>query len=79
MRERQKTADEMALEIMLSPHARPERLKQLAKLAKLIKIGEGNECPWCGCEDTEDNSCTGHNAEYRCCACDHRWGPGTES
>lgn len=30
----------------------------------------GSECPECGSRDTEDNSAS----EYRCVACDHRWG-----
>lgn len=30
----------------------------------------GEECPDCQCRETESNGST----EYRCCACDHRWG-----
>ncbi len=30
----------------------------------------GEECPECDSRVTESNNST----EYRCCACDHRWG-----
>ncbi len=46
------------------------RLRKLAKLARQTSVTCGSVCPDCGSSNTEDNGCT----EYRCCACDHRWG-----
>lgn len=40
------------------------------RLAQAITYAVGSECPECGSRDTEDNGAS----EYRCCACDHRWG-----
>lgn len=45
--------------------------KQLKKaLVREVAQAVGEECPECGGRVTEDNGGT----EYRCCACDHRWG-----
>ena len=45
----------------------------LKRLAHDAAVAAGAECPACGSRETEDNGF----AEYRCCACDHRWGVDT--
>lgn len=72
MSTQRRTADEMALEIMLSDAPTRVREARLAKLLNLANASIGDHCPQCRCNDTESN---GHS-EYRCCACDHRWEPG---
>lgn len=42
----------------------------LPALRREARAAIGEECPECGMRDTESNGGT----EYRCCACDHRWG-----
>lgn len=38
-------------------------------------IVRGEECPDCGCKDTESNGeMSWRNREYRCVKCDWRWG-----
>lgn len=44
--------------------------RSLHAYAKALSHAVGAECPDCGSRETEDNGST----EYRCCACDHRWG-----
>jgi len=73
------TADQLAFRIMIAPLTNAERQTQLRSLAKVVRQAVGSECPSCGCEDTEDNGCSGQRLEYRCGDCDHRWGPGSES
>ena len=74
-----KTIDQITLGILLAPFTDLERQIQLRSLAKSVRQAEGSECPSCGCKDTEDNGCQGSRQEFRCCACDHRWGPGSEA
>lgn len=45
----------------------------LERLAHDAAVAAGEECPDCGNRETESNGYT----EYRCCACDHRWGVDT--
>jgi hypothetical protein len=47
---------------------------RLRVLADRMSVACGSACPDCGSRDTEDNGA----AEYRCCACDHRWGNDVE-
>jgi hypothetical protein len=74
------TYDEAAISIMLS--AEPERVKarRLAKLAlrAAAAIGAAEHCSDCGGSDLEDNGRSGRMLEYRCVACDHRFGPGAD-
>lgn len=58
------TYDAVAAGYLLAGKAVPERLVREAAQAA------GEECPECRCRDTESNGST----EYRCTACDHRWG-----
>lgn len=44
--------------------------ERLAQDARYLSQATGSQCPECDSRDTEDNGYT----EYRCCACDHRWG-----
>ena len=41
-----------------------------AALAEALSVAVGEQCPECGSRQCEDNGAT----EYRCAACDHRWG-----
>lgn len=47
--------------------------RRLRALAQRLGVASGSVCPDCNSRDTEDNGAS----EYRCSACDHRW--GTES
>jgi len=58
------TYDEVAFRYLLANRPIPQALLRDAAQAA------GGECPDCGSRDTESNGGT----EYRCCACDHRWG-----
>lgn len=44
-----------------------------------IEIAPPDTCPECDEPDAEDNGHSGDRLEYRCTACDHRFGPGAES
>jgi ribosomal protein L37AE/L43A len=39
-------------------------------LVRKAAQASGEECPECGCRDTESNG----SSEWRCVECDHRWG-----
>jgi transposase-like protein len=57
-----------------------ERQRRVAEAARQVAIATGAECPDCASTaQHEDNGCTGRWLEYRCVACDHRWGPGAEA
>lgn len=58
------TYDQIALSYLLQGKPVP------APLVREAAASSGLVCPECGCGRTEDNGST----EYRCCACDHRWG-----
>lgn len=58
------TLDQIAARHLLAGRPIPQTLVREAAQAA------GSECPDCGCRETEDNGGT----EYRCTACDHRWG-----
>jgi hypothetical protein len=58
------TYDQIAARHLLAGRPIPQALVRESAAAA------GSECPECGARDTEDNGST----EYRCCACDHRWG-----
>jgi hypothetical protein len=45
-------------------------LQTAADRLKHAQALRGERCPECDCTQTESNGST----EYRCCACDHRWG-----
>ena len=73
------TADQLALNILLADIPEDTRQDRLTALTKTVRPATGSECPECGHEDTEDNGCSGSRIEFRCCSCDHRWGPGSET
>jgi hypothetical protein len=58
------TYDQAAASYLLAGKPIPQALLRDAAQAF------GEECPECGNSDTESNGST----EFRCCACDHRWG-----
>lgn len=58
------TYDQAAMTYLLAGRPIPQSLLKDAERAL------GKECPDCGHNETESNGST----EYRCCACDHRWG-----
>ena len=58
------TYDYVAARYLLAGQPIPQALLRDAAAAA------GEECPDCGGRETESNGYT----EYRCCACDHRWG-----
>jgi hypothetical protein len=58
------TFDQAALPYLLAGKPIP------ATLVRDASAAAGSLCPECGHTETE---CNGHD-EYRCCACDHRWG-----
>lgn len=76
---RERSADSLALDILLADLPEVERQRQLGALSARVREAHGFVCPECGSEDTEDNGCSGSSAEYRCGTCHHHWGPGTET
>lgn len=58
------TYDQIAARHILAGRPIPQALLRDAAQAS------GEVCPDCGHTETESNGST----EYRCCACDHRWG-----
>lgn len=64
------TFDQLAARILLSNESQTVKQAALRGLAVRGSIAVGAVCPECGGADTEDNGGT----EYRCIACDHRWG-----
>jgi len=79
MRTSRKTADSLALGILLGMDTPAERQAKLDAIRKNVIQEMGLECPKCECAAVEDNSCSGSRREFRCCGCDHRWGPGSEA
>lgn len=53
--------------------------RQLAALADRVAEASGQQCPDCRSRDIEDNGQSGRWLEYRCVACDRRFGPGAEA
>jgi hypothetical protein len=53
-----KTADEMALEILLSPGSERQQQMKLTALAKRVKAISEPACPECGCETCDFNGDT---------------------
>ena len=73
------TADQLALNILLADIPEDTRQDRLTALTKTVRPATRSACPDRGHEDTEDNGCSGSRIEFRCCSCDHRWGPGSET
>lgn len=71
--------DAMALEILLAPISEHERRKRLVAMEKAATQALGLMCPTCDSTDTEDNGESGTRLGFRCCTCDHRWGPDNEN
>jgi transposase-like protein len=59
----------------------PEQLERerQALAARIYFADAVPPCPDCGNTDIEDNGQSGRWLEYRCKACDHRFGPGSEA
>lgn len=73
------TFDTMAARILLTETSPARRQALLRKGAEQARQAIGEQCPECFSESTEDNGHTGRHVEFRCVACDHRWGPGAEA
>lgn len=71
------TFDQIAARILLSGGSPEQKQAALAAGMREARISMGNECPECGCTVNEWNGHTGRSEEFRCTACDHRFGPGT--
>lgn len=75
-----RTADAMALDIILSNAPKRVRDARLAALLKAANASIGVLCPHCGASEDaiQDNSASGPHLVYLCIRCEHQWGPGTE-
>ena len=67
------TADEMALDIMLSDEPETVKLTRLRALRLQAEVALGIICPECGGKNIQDNGCSGRNASYLCEGCNHAW------
>jgi len=75
-----RTADEMAIDILLADIPEETRQRRLSALAQRARQAIGSECPDCGATDgLEDNGASGSDLVHLCTACGHQWGPGTET
>ena len=66
-----RTADQMAVEIMLA--GGPRMQQHLTALQKAVQVQLGHVCPECGGTDTESNGESGSNESFRCNGCNAGW------
>jgi hypothetical protein len=79
LRDRARSADSLALDILLADIPEETRQRQLGALAKRVRQATGSECPSCGSTGgLEDNGAHGSELVHLCTACGHQWGPGAE-
>lgn len=75
-----RTADSLALDILLADLPEDTRQRRLSDLAQRVRQATGSECPECGAtEGLEDNGANGSELVNLCTSCGHQWGPGTET
>lgn len=74
-----RTADSLALDILLADIPEDTRQRRLSALATTVRHATGSECPECDATSgLEDNGASGSELVHLCTSCGHQWGPGTE-